>query len=314
MSAAAEPDVPFFLGIDGGATRTTALVTDADGVERARLSGETAIVQIMEPEQSAGIIADIARRALAEAGGAGERAAVLCCAITGAGREPERTQLEQALGRLGLAERVVVTTDAQCALQDAFGDGPGILLIAGTGSIGWGRAPDGRTDRVGGWGWILGDEGSGYAIGLAALHAVVHADDGRGPETSLTADVLRATGAPITRGLVTWAAQASKADVGALAPLVFAAEASDPVAAGILDRATADLALHVSALHQRLGPWPGPAEVAFSGGLIAPGGPLRERLRGALVRLPHSTCVLERPVDGARGAAALARRALGLAA
>lgn len=301
--------MPLFLGIDGGATRTTALVTDAAGVERARVTGETAIVQIMEPEVSAGIVADIARRALAEAGGAGERAAVLCCAITGAGREPERTQLEQALARVGLAERVVVTTDAQCALQDAFGDGPGILLIAGTGSIAWGRGPAGRTDRVGGWGWILGDEGSGYAIGLAALHAVVHADDGRGPATSLTPAVLRATGADITRGLVTWAAEASKADIGALAPLVFAAAGTDPVAAGILNHATADLALHVRSLHERLGPWPGPAAVAFSGGLIAPGGPLRDRLCAELGGLPFATAVMERPVDGARGAAALARAA-----
>lgn len=298
-----------FLGIDGGATRTTALVTDAAGVERARVEGETAIVQIMEPELSAGIVAAIARRALAQAGAEGGRAAVLCCAITGAGREPERTQLERALAGFDLAERVVVTTDAECALQDAFGAGPGILLIAGTGSIAWGRGPDGRTDRAGGWGWILGDEGSGYAIGLAALRAVVRADDGRDPSTALTPAVLRATGVDVVRGLVSWAAAATKADIGALAPLVFDAAGNDPVASGILDHATAELALHVRTLHKRLGPWPGPAAIAFSGGLIAPGGPLRERLRAELRRLPFATAIMERPVDGARGAAALARAA-----
>ncbi|MBX6364293.1 MAG: hypothetical protein IRZ00_10535 [Gemmatimonadetes bacterium] len=298
-----------FLGIDGGATRTTALVTDAAGVARARVEGETAIVQIMEPALSAGIVAAIARRALARAGAEGGRAAVLCCAITGAGREPERTQLERALAGFDLADRVVVTTDAECALQDAFGDGPGILLIAGTGSIAWGRAPDGRTDRAGGWGWLLGDEGSGYAIGLAALRAVVRADDGRDPPTALTAAVLRATGVDVVRGLVSWAAAATKADIGALAPLVFDAAGNDPVASGILDRATTELALHIRSLHERLGPWPGPAAIAFSGGLVKPGGPLRERLRAELGRLPFATAVMERPVDGARGAAALARAA-----
>ena len=79
-----------------------------------------------------------------------------------------------------------VTTDIEIALTAAFGDGPGIVVVAGTGSVVLGRDPEGRMLRRGGYGWQMGDEGSGYAIGRAALGAVSRAHDGRSPETAIT--------------------------------------------------------------------------------------------------------------------------------
>src|SRR4030042_1026984 len=100
------------------------------------------------------------------------RGDVLVVGAAGAGREEERLALEAALEALRIAPRVHVTTDGAIALQSAFGDTAGIVLIAGTGSIAWARLPGGETARVGGLGAVLGDPGSGYDLGRAALRAV----------------------------------------------------------------------------------------------------------------------------------------------
>src|SRR4051812_11326281 len=167
-----------FVGIDGGGTRATALVIDAEGVVLGRAHGGPALVSAVAPTARADALAALATEALAQAA-TEQVAAVMCCAVAGVGREPERAALEAALRSIAPARDVFVTTDAEAALYDAFGDQQGILLIAGTGSIAWGRGADGRLARCGGWGHILGDEGSGYAIGRAGLRAVMHAHDGR---------------------------------------------------------------------------------------------------------------------------------------
>src|SRR5512140_1191813 len=141
-----------FVGIDGGGTRTTALATDADGRELAREEGEPGIVRVLDPAAGAGPLTRLVKRVAERSGAADAPVAALCCALAGAGREPERVGLENAIRKLGVAERVRVTTDAEGAMADALGDGPGILVIAGTGSIAWGRDALGHSARVGGWG------------------------------------------------------------------------------------------------------------------------------------------------------------------
>ena len=213
-----------YVGIDGGGTRTTAVATGPDGRVVARAEGEAGIVKVLEPAAGVSILVGLTRRAAAAAGAPEAPVAALCCALSGAGREPERVALEAALRATGVAQCIRVTTDAEGAMADAFGTGAaGILLIAGTGSIAWGRDAAGRTARAGGWGFQLGDEGSGYFLGMAALQAVVRAHDGRAPETTLTADVLERTGVGAVEGLIAWTAAATKGDVGALAPGVCAA-------------------------------------------------------------------------------------------
>ncbi|MBI4409618.1 MAG: hypothetical protein HY561_07905 [Gemmatimonadetes bacterium] len=297
----------YFIGIDGGATRATALVTDETGRELARLGGGAGIVKAASPAAGAQALASLAAKALSAAGAASP-AAGLCCALAGAGREPERDAMRTALYAAGVARRVSVVTDAEAAIQDALGTGPGILIIAGTGSIGWGRGDDGQTVRVGGWGELLGDEGSGYAIGLAGLRAAARAVDGRGPATPLLEQLLAETKVKAPEGLIAWVEQASKADVAALAPRVLAAASQgDEVARALGAQAARDLVDHAAALHRRLSPWREAPLVALAGGLLAPGRPLRVAVLQAVRSLPLAFRVLERDVDGARGAAALAR-------
>jgi glucosamine kinase len=297
---------PLFVGVDGGGTRTTVLVTDARGTEMARAAGGPGRVRAGDAERGVDALADLVIRAIAEAGGGASRAASLCCGLAGAGREPERALLAEGLRRRAVADRVRVTTDAEVALHDAFGTSAGLLVIAGTGSIAWARGPDGRLVRAGGWGEQLGDEGSGYSIGIAALRAVLHEHDGRGPTTGLAPLLLQLTGVASPPDLVAWAATAGKSAIAALAGAVMEMDAL-PVATALGQRAAADLARHVFALIELTSPWRGPIPVALAGGLIAPGRPLRAACVEALAAAGDSIVIRQAAVDGARGAAALAR-------
>ncbi len=131
-----------------------------------------------------------------------------------------REAVEIALRSRRLALETRVGMDVEGAHRTPSGPGPGVLLAVGTGSMVWGRDPEGREMRVGGWGGQLGEEGSGYWFGMEGLRAVVRAADRRDPPTRLTAALLGALQLPSAPDLVPWVARASKAEVGALAPLV----------------------------------------------------------------------------------------------
>ena len=298
-----------FVGIDGGGTRTVAVLTDAAGQVLAEAEGPSGRINILDPAAGAQVLADLTRSVL-EAGGASGQATSLCCALSGAGRPAARTPLEQALRAQNVAQTVLVVPDAEAALQDAFGTGAGLLLICGTGSIAWGRSEAGELARCGGWGYQLGDEGSAYVIGIAAVRAALRSHDGRAAETPLFGLVLEHAGVTDPDSLIRWGAAATRADVAALAPAVIEAAALDPTAAGIVENATRELAEHVAALHSRLAPWSGPVPIAFTGGLIAPGRPMRRLLESELAEWTLDLALLDRAVDAAFGAAALARFAI----
>ena len=255
-----------WVGIDGGGTRTTAVALDDTGAVLARVVGGASLVHPNRPLDGAGHLADMVRRVLREAGTAAP-ADGLCCGLAGAGRAEVREGLRGALAALGVASSICVIGDAEAALYDAFGSGAGALVIAGTGSAAWSRNANGRSARAGGWGRLLGDEGSGYTIGLSALRAVVRAFDGRIDPTLLSAAILSTIGVPAPEQLVPWAAAAAKADIAALAPVVAATAAQgDAAAAGIIDKAAADLAELVRAALEQNGPWPGVTRAARGAG------------------------------------------------
>lgn len=294
-----------FAGIDGGASRTDALISDAAGRSLARRQGPPALIRSMPAATVAGELVELLHRASDDAGGAIER---VCFALTGVGREADRAAVEGALRDRGVPARSwLVVTDAEAALEDAFADLPGIVLIAGTGSVAWARRPDGSLTRAGGWGPILGDEGSGWAIGIAALRATVRTADGREPASPLASAILDATGLSDAMQLVHWADSATRASIAALAPIVLGLAHLDPTADSIIDDAARELARLVPPLRRGMA---GPVDVALAGGLLAAGGPLRERLVAALGAM-DGVRILDRTVDGARGAAAIARRANG---
>ncbi len=294
----------YYVGVDGGGTKTRAVVLDADGTEVGRAEGGPAIADAAAPDVAAKSVAKVVTAAAAAAG-IELPVTALWAGLSGAGREAARSAVELELDRAGLAETVQVGTDVAAAFHDAFADGPGVLLIAGTGSIAWGRGEDGTEGRVGGWGHHIGDEGSGYAIGLDALRRVARDADGRAPETNLRTAILSHVGEEDVEGLVHWTAGATKAEVAGLAPVVGGVAAGgDAVAGEILVHAVEELEGHVLSILTNMGPWQRPPDLALAGGLLRPGGTLRSAMETVLAR--HHLTPIDRVLDAAHGAARLA--------
>lgn len=301
-----------FVGVDGGGTRTRAVLVDEEGRELARAEEEGAVVTAHQPEEAAAAVGRAVKEA-AERAGVSLPASALWAGLAGAGATAARAAVTKQLRRLDLATRMVVGTDVEAAFHDAFGSGPGILLIAGTGSIVQARARDGTEHRVGGWGRFLGDEGSGYSVGLEGLRAVMRAADGRIPPTALSGEILHRCGVEEAEDLVGWAEEASKREMAALAPVVVqGAEAGDEAAMGIVEDAVDALRTHLEAALAAMGVAGEPTrapELVLWGGLIAPGGPLEARVRTAVEAMGMVSAA--HVVDPAMGAAKLARASAG---
>lgn len=286
------------LGADlGGSSMRVALYDH--GAERGRSEG---LGEPMRTGRGGGIAAALAahvRPLLSRAGVA--RADCLVIGASGAGGEAEQRELEQAVGSERLAWRVHVTTDAELARAAAFLGDPGVLIIAGTGSIVVALDDAGRIVRRGGLGWRMGDDGSGYQIAVAALRAVGRSHDGLGPATHLAEHLPVAARVAGIGTLIRWSTTASVAEVAALAPAVIAAaDIGDEVAMSIIHQSVE----HLVALAASAGA--GPLPVALSGGLLAPGRPLRDRV---VTRIASQlrVAVSGDVIDPCRGAPVLGR-------
>ena len=301
------------VGVDCGASRARAVVLDPAGKVRAYHDdtlGAAATPDDMDAAVEA--VATAVRRAVEQAG-VKVPVVALWAGVAGAGRENVRLPLEDRLSGLGLAENVRVGTDAEAAFFASFGSGPGIVLIAGTGSIALasrlgGAAPPGILPpmlRAGGWGPVIDDAGSGYWVGREALRATARATDGRGPTTSLLTSVPEFLGLDDAQGISAWSASATRRDIGALAHVVTAeCNKGDAVAKEIISRAVSALTELIITVHARSGPWKQRTPTALVGGLVEEGGPLHAPLLGRL----HPLGILDVVVAGdpAEGAARLA--------
>jgi glucosamine kinase len=301
------------IGIDGGGSKTRVLVADEQGNQLGEVVGPGSAVRPGKHEHSADVITAAVNDALASCEMTHVMPKVLCVGVAGAGREPERQALWQALVGREVAEEIVIHPDFSIALDDAFGEGPGILLISGTGSAAFGRSPSGQGARCGGWGPVFGDEGSGAWVGRRALSVAAASADGREPETALVGAILTAAQVNEPQELVAWAAQATPAQLATLAPVVTSvADAGDLRANAIISLAVEELVLHVRALARQLfGDERAAVPVAFTGGMLTRGTTMRKRLEQRLRSAVPGAQVLAAEVDPARGAVRGALRYLG---
>lgn len=299
------------VGVDGGGTKTKVIVADEKGQELGSATGGGSAARPGQTTRAAEVIAETVKAALASCDRADEVPRVLCAGLAGAGREPERQAVREALVRLEVADHVIVEPDATIALDDAFGDGPGILLVSGTGSSCFGRSPSGGFGRCGGWGPNIGDEGSGGWIGKRALSIVAAAADGREPETALLPAMLTALELENSDGLIAWAAQADPAAHARLATAVITVAATGDLRANsLLSMAAEELVTHVRALSRQLFADERAAiPVALAGGLMEKGSFLRKLVEQRLKSAVPGAVVHSEPVVPARGAVRIAMQA-----
>jgi N-acetylglucosamine kinase-like BadF-type ATPase len=240
------------IGIDAGGTKTVCLLADERGMilsegrgpgANLHAAGEHAVEQVLREVMTAAI---------------GSRATVpaaICLGIAGVDREDEMRTIRMLMERIGHKSRVLVVNDALIALAAGARDAPAIVIISGTGSIVYGRNGQGEAARAGGWGHMIGDEGSGYWIGREALSAVMRAADGRGPATRLTTAILGHLNLNDESRLprIVYDRETPRMTVAAMGPIVQeAAEQGDAVARRILERAVDELVLGAQSVASRL--------------------------------------------------------------
>ena len=279
---------PLVIGLDGGGSRCAAVLarpTAAGGIEvLGRGRGGPANPLATGTAATGASVAAAVAEAYAAAGLERRPAAAACLGLAGVGRPAQRGPVEDWAVAAGLAAEVVVMTDAEVILA---GSEPawGVAVIAGTGSLAWGRSSSGAEARCGGWGPLMGDEGSGYAIAVAAVRAVARMHDGRGPPTDLLPRITDRFGVTDAPGLVTALSQPdlSRRELAAAAvDVVAAAAAGDAVASAILAAAGADLAAQVVAVARRLGLPAGGYPLRMTGGVAVHAAGLRAGVTAAL--------------------------------
>jgi glucosamine kinase len=314
MSAGPLDPTPLVVGVDGGGSRTRVLLADAAGTLLARIEGPGSALRPGEEGAAADVIKALIHEALAKVERTETRPAVCVVGVAGAGQERAAQALWSALAKHRVADDVSVQADAVIAMDDAFGDSAGVLLIAGTGSVAYSKAPDGRLERCGGWGPNVGDEGSAHWLGRRALSVVTAAHDGREPETALGGALLTALELETLDDLIPWAATATPATLALLAPVVTqVATTGDLRANALVSFCVEELALHVRTLARRCFTDERAAiPVALAGGLLSRGSLVRKRLEQRLKSAVPGATVRSEDVDAARGAVRRARRLLGV--
>ena len=291
-------------GVDGGGSKTRVILADMNGNTLADVTGAGSAMRPGGGDHSSGIIAELVRQGMNEAGINAGRPRTIVAGVAGVGRAAENRALTVALEDLEIADDVIVQGDGEIALTDAFGTGPGIILISGTGSIAYGRSPNRVLARCGGWGPAFGDEGSGAWIGRKALAIVASAADGREPQTALTGAVLTAAQVNEPQELIPWGIAATPRELAALAPVVFnVASAGDVRANSLVGLAVEELVLHIRALALKLfGDERAAIPVAFSGGLLHKGSFIRKKLEQRIKSAVPGAQVRPAEIIAARGA------------
>ncbi len=291
-----------FLAIDAGGTKTTCLLADETRILGRASTGSIKLMRVGELEATARL-----RKMLSEvsmASGVGLREVTrTCIGLAGFTIAAVREWATREIGGV-VGGEILLSGDEEIALDGAFSGGPGILIIAGTGSNFVGRAADGTKYNAGGWGPALGDEGSGFWIGQEALRAGFWAKD-RGVETILLDEIGAYWGTDSLGEIVEKANERPGPDFAALAPLVAkCAEAGDELAQAVLARAGEELAEQValvalkmseSGSHDEIG-------VAYTGGVIEHIAPVRQSLIAALKHSTPQATLMEGAADSLKGA------------
>lgn len=303
--------MPYYLGIDGGGTKTTCAVGDETRLLASATAGPSNIVRVGESQARESLLRSV-RQACAAAGITPDEVARTCVGGSGAAR-PELAEVVRHILAEILSTPIEVVGDMQTALQAAFNQGPGVIVIAGTGSIAYGRDRNGRTLRAGGWGFAIGDEGSAHWIGRQAVSAVLQESDRREQSDELNAGSLvkglyKAWGVNSLLDLARAANSVPPPDFAALFPAV--SGSTDEIARQVLRNAGGKLAEVAAVVIRRLfEKEESIVPVAMTGGVFRHAEIVRQVFYNELRKLDPRAEVNPQVVDPVDGALQIARRA-----
>ena len=294
------------IGVDAGGTKTTAWIAETSASDDSQQLGKGSAgpgnpravgFELAAHQIETAIVAAFAKAELAPG-----KVAAICFGVAGAGRSLEQRQLQDWAEQKTLAEKIIVTHDAEPILAAAAPDRVGIALISGTGSFAWGRNAAGETARTGGWGHLFGDEGSGYAIAQAGLRAAAKSADGRGPSTQLLDAFLERWQANDPSQLIekVYAGPLSRDEIARMAEVVFTVAAKgDTVAIQLLDEAVQELKTTVTVLANKLCLTPNEWTLALTGGVLVRQTEFAQKLIESLEITNNHVSIVTEPVAGA---------------
>jgi N-acetylglucosamine kinase-like BadF-type ATPase len=294
------------LGIDVGGSKTICLLADDEGRIIASEREEGANLQGAGELALEKVLHTVMEKAIADRD---VRPSAICLGIAGVDRAADEAVVYGIMKRIGYKARILVVNDALIALQAGIGDGPGIVIVSGTGSIAYGRNAAGDAARAGGWGSVLGDEGSGYWIGRLALRAVVRHADGRGRATMLTEKLLGHFHAERAAELIhrIYHDEVGPRAIASLAQYVQDARAEgDLVAIAILNQAADELITAGTAVMARLDLKDDPFTFVLAGGMFHAVPWLCDQLQLLLPALAPQSNTMRLDAEPAIGAVQLA--------
>ena len=299
----------YFLGIDGGGSKTVCVIGDDKSILATGEAGPSNIVRVGGAQAREAITAAI-KQACAGAHIEPSQIVRTCIGIAG-GARPGTAQTVRRIVSEIVSGDLEVVGDMIIALEAAFGNGPGVVVVAGTGSIACGRNAAGQTARAGGWGFVVSDEGSAYWIGRAAVSAVMRSYD-QAQRPALLTQLMTAWHIETPEQLI-MAANASPApNFAALFPVVLsAADSADPLANELLAQAGAELAKLAAIVITRLFSGGEGVPVAMAGGVFRNAAIVRQVFYNSLRLTYPSIKASETVVDPVKGALELARKGAG---
>jgi N-acetylglucosamine kinase-like BadF-type ATPase len=311
--------VAIYLGIDGGGTKTSCVVADEQAILGTATSAGSNITRQGEARVREALHAAV-RDACAVAKVEASHVESACIGLSGAGRAEVRDVIAGIMREV-LRRRIEVVSDLETSLEAAFGGGPGVIVIAGTGSIAYGRDAHGRTARAGGWGLAISDEGSGQWIGREAVSAVLNANDAE-ENPPLLKTILSLWNLASLDELVRYANASPPPDFSSLVPAILEAAEKprpsgawtghppDPVAKVVLQRAGMELAALAGNVIRRLFGGKVSVPIAMTGGVFRQSETVRQVFYNGVNAEFSQASIRPTVVDPVNGALALARKAL----
>lgn len=297
----------YIIGIDGGGTKTVGLLATEAGEHIAKAQAGPSNYHVVGTEQTQAVLIEIISQLSQHVDGIALSSIHLCLGMAGLGRTEDKKVVGQICDQIGVNKNRILTHDAHIALIAGTGKEEGVIVISGTGSIVYGIDTQGKEVRAGGWGYLLGDEGSGYDIALKGLQAVARAADKREQPTQLTDLILNQLELNEPSNLIRWTHAADRDEIAQLATVVFkAVEIGDTKAEQIIDSAFSELVCAVETVVLQL-KLTHPFGIVFSGGNLLHQPILADRLQRWIEKIIIGGSVIFPKHEPAYGAVLLAK-------